>query len=87
VAANTDHTREIRDLAGGTVRLGFAAHGGVVEDAAPAPEGTTMASAGVDGAVNLWDARTGKPVWRFEGTQARFSGTFSPDGRYVLDRR
>jgi WD40 repeat protein len=80
VAANTDHTREIRDLAGGTVRLGFAAHGGVVEDAAPAPEGTTMASAGVDGAGNLWDARTGKPVWRFEGHTGAFQ-------RHLLARR
>src|SRR5689334_4424584 len=58
-------------------------HGGVVAAVAYAPDGKTVASAGDDRTVRLWDVATGKEVRSFTGHQDGFafrSVAFAPDG-------
>jgi WD40 repeat protein len=48
----------------------------------PDTEGRWLASGGEDGAVKIWDSRTGKLVHNFRGhTGLVASLAFSPDGR------
>jgi len=55
-------------------------------DAAFSPNGTMIATAGSDGRVRLWDAKTGRPAPRREPLE-HFSGVervvFSPDGKML----
>src|SRR5690606_21579115 len=53
-----------------------------------APDGSTVATGGTDGALRLWDARTGQPL----RTVSTFpfgvaSVAFSPDGRLIAAGR
>jgi WD40 repeat protein len=55
---------------------------GAVRVVAYAPDGKTLAAAGEDGVVGLWDAATGKLWHRFEGHRGPiWSLAFAPDGR------
>lgn len=58
----------------------IAAHGGKVEALAVAGDGTAVASGGADGAVKVWDGKTGKARAAFDGlagavTYLRFDAT------------
>jgi WD40 repeat protein len=58
-------------------------HGGVY-GVAFSPDSKTLASAGGDGTIKLWDVATAKEVATFRGHADRvFSVAFSPDGRQL----
>jgi WD40 repeat protein len=47
------------------------------------PDGSRIASAGIDPTIRVWDARTGRVIKTISETTAVFDLAFSPDGRYL----
>src|SRR5262245_48851719 len=61
----------------GTIRF---RHGGEVKAVYFSPQGKTLASAGMDGTVRLWDTATGKEIHRLtENDWVPEAVAFSPD--------
>ena len=55
---------------------------GVVRSIAVSPDGSTIATAGADGVVTVWDVAVGVPFATLKGhTRAVLSVAFSPDGK------
>ncbi len=93
--ASADGTARVWDSATGRQLVVLSGHGpplldpefpaagqvvGVV-DVAFSPDGTRLATAGVDGTARLWDMSTGGMLKVFNGHRARISSVaFSPDG-------
>jgi WD40 repeat protein len=60
----------------------FPAHNEIVRAAAFSPDGATLATAGREGRVKLWDLRTGRLTLVLKGHTATVTSLeFSPDGR------
>jgi RNA polymerase sigma factor (sigma-70 family) len=76
----SDTGRPIRSLSGHTDRVMSVAY---------SPDGTSIATASLDGTARIWDAKTGKEVRRLEfprteGHDGVFRIAFSPDNAFLV---
>ena len=78
---------DVRDAETGTSLRSFTAHDGDINDVAFHPDGTLVATAGVDGATRVWDSTTGEVVRSIESPADDGAGAwglaFSADGSLI----
>jgi WD40 repeat protein/beta-lactamase regulating signal transducer with metallopeptidase domain len=60
----------------------WRAHGAAIDALAVSPNGNTLASAARDGTLMVWDAGTGEPLRKLDGSLTNHLA-FSPDGRVL----
>jgi RNA polymerase sigma factor (sigma-70 family) len=86
VVADTNGRVRVLDVATRKELHVYDEHAGGVLRAALSPDETRIATAGGDGTVRVWDARTGRSVraWHADERRSVFGVEFTPDGRSVL---
>lgn len=63
----------------GVVRI-LRGHASAVGGLSLSPDGSTLASGGMDGAVRTWDMKTGETIRKFKAGESSGAVAFSPDG-------
>jgi WD40 repeat protein/serine/threonine protein kinase len=85
LTASGDGTVKWWQLPHGQLRRSWVAHGGQpVLSVAISPDGTGIATAGLDNATRLWAAATGEEIRSFADPETRFTVAFDPAGRRLL---
>jgi WD40 repeat protein len=85
IAANSEGTVRLWDVASGRPRLTLSGHTGAVGIARFDSEGSRVLTAGQDGTVHLWDVASGKRLATLSGhTDGVREARFSPDGTHVI---
>jgi WD40 repeat protein/DNA-binding SARP family transcriptional activator/class 3 adenylate cyclase len=74
---------DIRDAETGESVLSFQGHDGDVNDVAFSPDGSTLASTGEDGELNVWDPSTGRLLSSLWSDGDAWGPSFSADGSLV----
>src|SRR5262249_12497150 len=83
--ARRGKTIALVETATGGQRAELAGHEGMLFDATFAPDGRTLASAGVDGTGRLWGGRAGKETAKREGHRGWvWAAPFAPDGTTLV---
>jgi WD40 repeat protein len=83
-ANDTPYLVRLWDVDTGKEVAAFKAHTGEVNAVRLLPDGTSLLSAGMDGALIIWDIKTGKEVRRMKHDGGVYSAAVSPDGRRAL---
>jgi WD40 repeat protein len=95
LSGSFDKTLKLWDISTGNERRTFTGHAWQIASVAFSADGRHALSRSGDRIIKLWDMNTGKEIRTFSGdnvdvagvatgSQMIVSGTFSPDGRYML---
>jgi WD40 repeat protein/tRNA A-37 threonylcarbamoyl transferase component Bud32 len=76
-------TVKLWDASTGQELLSCGMHLGPCTSVAFSPDGTRLASAGLDRAVKVWEAATGREVFTLAGQANGYCVAFSPDGQLL----
>ena len=83
VATVAEETVHLWEVEGQRRALSLRGHTAPVTDMEWSPDGRYVATVSRDGTGRLWDAETGREVWRVPVPDEGISVTFHPDGRTI----
>ncbi len=79
-----DGNAQIVDIASGQTLVTLDGHGEGINDAQWSPQGDLVLTASTHGSARIWDATTGKEIWRVEQAKSILTARWSPDGATIL---